>query len=360
MTRTPTPSRQAGPDARAEPGVTAPDSAAAMSQADARAMRRRLTALALLLALVAGLWLFAGLPDTRVGFVLHLRAVRLAGMVVVAAAIGMATVLFQTVAQNRVLTPSIMGFDSLFVLVQSLLVATLGTSGFADIGSPARFALGVASMMALAALLFLPLLRGGLSGGRSDLGRMILTGIILGVLFRSLAGFLARVMDPNAFAVVQGVSVASFARIDPVILPWAAAIVALASAAALAMARPLDVLALGRPVAVSLGLRVGALTTGALMAVAVLVSAATALAGPVGVGPVAFFGLIVAGLTHALCPTPRHRQLLPAAGLIAALIVVAGQMLFERVLAQAGTLVVVIDFSGGLFFLFLLLRGRIR
>ena len=65
---------------------------------------------------------------------------------------------------------------------------------------------------------------------------MILTGLILGVLFRSLAGFMTRVMDPNAFAVVQGLSAASLTRIDPAVLPWAGAITAASGIAALVLA----------------------------------------------------------------------------------------------------------------------------
>ena len=89
--------------------------------------------------------------------------------------------------------------------------------------------------------------------------------------------------------------------------------------------------------------------------VAVLVSVSTAL-----VGPVAFFGLIVAGLAHGLMRTARHAALLPAAALSAAILLVGGQWLFERQLGQAATLSVVVEFAGGLFFLYLLLKGRIR
>lgn len=43
-----------------------------------------------------------------------------------------------------------------------------------------------------------------------------------------------------------------------------------------------------------------------------------------------------------------------------ALILVAGQTLFQRALAQPGTLSVVVEFFGGLYFLYLLTKGRIR
>ncbi|MFN3711899.1 MAG: iron chelate uptake ABC transporter family permease subunit, partial [Alishewanella aestuarii] len=305
--------------------------------------------LAVLLAALSALWMWQGLGGGNRGFVLGLRATKLAALVTVAAAVGVATVLFQTVAANRVLTPSIMGFDALYVLLQAGLVAGLGIAGFAGLPAGGKFLAEIAVMAVLAVLLFGTLL----ARGARDIPRMILTGVILGVLFRSLAGFLGRVMDPNEFAVVQAVSFASFNRVEAALLPVGVAVTAAAVLAALRISARLDVLALGRDAAVSLGLRYQVLVLVVLAVVAVLVSVSTAL-----VGPVAFFGLIVAGLAHALMRSARHALLLPAAALIAACLLVGGQWLFERLLGQAATLSVVVEFAGGLFFLYLLLRGR--
>ncbi|MBV0892613.1 iron chelate uptake ABC transporter family permease subunit [Paracoccus sp. Z118] len=312
------------------------------------------TLIAALLALLAAsslVWMFQGIGGGNRGFILQLRGTKLAGLVVVGAAVGIATVLFQTVAANRVLTPSIMGFDALYVLLQTALVATLGVAGFAALPGAAKFLAEVAVMSLLAAMLFGTLL----GKGAKDIPRTILTGVILGVLFRSLSTFLARIMDPNAFAVVQSVSFASFGSIDAALLPAAGAIAGLCVAGAMWLAPRLDVLALGREVAVSLGLRFDRLVLVTLGLVGMLVAVSTAL-----VGPVAFFGLLVAGLAHGLAPSARHAVLLPAAGLIGAVILVAGQTLFERLMGQTATLSVVVEFAGGLFFLFLLLRGRVR
>jgi iron complex transport system permease protein len=119
------------------------------------------------------------------------------------------------------------------------------------------------------------------------------------------------------------------------------------------MRHALDVAALGRETAISLGVEHGRVTRWTLVAVALLVSATTAL-----VGPVAFFGLLVASLAYAVMRAQRHAVLLPASALIGALALVAGQTVFERVLGMASTLSVVVEFAGGLLFLFLLLRRR--
>ncbi|PJF08814.1 iron chelate uptake ABC transporter family permease subunit [Pseudorhodobacter sp. MZDSW-24AT] len=284
-------------------------------------------------------------------FVLALRATRLAGLVLVGIAIAVATVLFQTVARNRILTPQIMGLDALFIFLQTALVAGLGPIGFAALSSQARFGLEVALLIGAALLLFGTLL----GRGAQDVPRMILTGVILGVLFRSLSGFLARVMDPNAFVIVQAEVAASFSRVNAGLLPVAALATLAVVGLALWLAPRLDVLALGRPAAVSLGLAHDRLVLIVLALVAVLVAVATAL-----VGPLSFLGLLVAALARPFAGTDRHLPVLISAMMLAALMLVAGQTLFERALGQQSTLPAVVEFAGGLVFLFLLLRGRIR
>ncbi|MDO5614004.1 MAG: iron chelate uptake ABC transporter family permease subunit [Paracoccus sp. (in: a-proteobacteria)] len=295
--------------------------------------------------------MFQGIGGGNRAFILELRAVKLAALITVGAAVAVSTMLFQTVAANRVLTPSIMGFDALYVLLQTALVAGLGASAVAALPLAGKFIGEIALMSVLAALLFGTLL----GQGSRDIPRTILTGIILGVMFRSASGLIARVMDPNEYAVVQAASFASFARANTTLLPWAGAICATAIVIALRLAPRLDVLALGHDASISLGLRRSRMVIGTLCLVAVLVAVSTAL-----VGPVAFFGLIVSGVAHGLARCHRHAVLLPAAALIGAVILVGGQFLFERLLGQQATLSVVVEFGGGLFFLYLLLKGRIR
>ena len=314
----------------------------------------RLWGMLLLTGLAGAAYLLHGL-DPKLGpqwaLILSLRVTRLAGLIVVGIAIAVATVLFQTVSRNRILTPQIMGIDALFLFLQTLLVALLGPVGFALLPAPAKFGAEVAVLVCAAVLLFGTLL----GRGARDLPRMILTGVILGVLFRSLSGFVARLLDPNAFVIVQAESAASFSRIDAALLPFAATATLAASALALWLAPRLDVLALGRTAAVSLGLAHDRLVLQALTLVAVLVAVATAL-----VGPLAFLGLIVAALARPLAGSDRHLPLLLSAALLAVLMLVAGQTLFERALGQQSTLPAVIEFAGGLLFLVLLLKGRIR
>ena len=92
-----------------------------------------------------------------------------------------------------------------------------------------------------------------------------------------------------------------------------------------------------------------------LIVIAVMVSVSTAL-----VGPVTFFGLLVASLAYRIVPVERHRFILPAAALFAAIALVAGQTILERLLAFDTALGIVIEFVGGLFFILMLVRRAAR
>src|SRR5690606_3829286 len=81
------------------------------------------------------------------GFILPFRGRKVLGMVLVGTAIAASTVMFQTITNNRILTPSIMGFDALYMLIQTVLVYFLGSASLIQIGVNARFAFEVGVMM---------------------------------------------------------------------------------------------------------------------------------------------------------------------------------------------------------------------
>ncbi|WP_117190181.1 iron chelate uptake ABC transporter family permease subunit [Rhizobium terrae] len=283
----------------------------------------------------------------NIGFVLSLRAAKLAALLQVSVSIAVSTVIFQTVTNNRILTPSIMGLDALYLFGQMLLVFMLGGLGYAALDSQLKFGGEVLVLMALATGLLLPMLR-----RRTDMELMLLAGIIFGVLFRSLHSLLARLVDPNDFAVAQGASFANFNNVRTDLLIFAAVLTLMGAVIAWRARHVLDVVALGADAATGLGVTWSKTVTGLLALVSALVAVSTAL-----VGPVAFMGLLVAALAERLADTRRHAILIPAAISTAIIILVGGQTLFQHVFGNSSTLGVVIEFVGGLVFLFLLVLG---
>lgn len=139
-------------------------------------------------------------------FVLQLRLTKLAALLMVAYAVGVSTQLFQTLTNNPILTPSILGFDSLYVFLQTLLVFTFGGVGYASLPLTGKFGFELVVMMGGSLLLFYTLIK---QGGR-DLPRMILIGVIFGILFRSLSSLLSRMIDPEEFTAAQANMFAGF------------------------------------------------------------------------------------------------------------------------------------------------------
>lgn len=87
--------------------------------------RQRLLALLWLALACAGLFLTYGV-QTDWAFALQHRGAKLAAMVMVAYAVGVSTVLFHSITHNRILTPAIMGFDALYLLLQTTLAYAFG------------------------------------------------------------------------------------------------------------------------------------------------------------------------------------------------------------------------------------------
>jgi iron complex transport system permease protein len=284
-------------------------------------------------------------------FIIPFRGRKLLALCLVAYSVAISTVLFQTVTNNRILTPSIMGFDALYVLLKTGIVFFLGAGALTGIDPQLQFGIEIVVMVVFSGLLF----RWLFLGEERSLTLLVLVGIVFGILFRSLSQFMQRMLDPNAFNVLQDSFFASFATVDTTLLAVASVIVAAVSFVAFRLGHAYDVLSLGRPHAINLGVDYKRVVVIILMLVSVLVAVSTAL-----VGPITFFGLLVASLAHSLVGTSRHRYVLPAAALLAIICLVGGQTLLERVFSFDTALSIIIEFVGGIVFIILVLRRAAR
>lgn len=312
----------------------------------------RQPAVRVLLLAIAAVVCVLGFMTTNVqtdwAFILQHRGSRLLALLLAASAIGLSTVLFQTITHSRLLTPALMGFDVLFVLVNTLVLLIFGGAELAGWPSSLRVGLQMLLMVGLALLLFRLLF----SGSVRSLHLMILLGMLAGMLFRELSELGARVLDPSEFGISSGVRQASFSRVNTELLAVSAVALTLGGLLLLRWRRYLDVLSLGRDIAVNLGVAHGRVVLGIMAVVAIMVSVATVL-----VGPTLFFGLLIANLAYWITGTQRHRWTLPASVLAGIICLVGGQVLLEQLLASTLPLALVIELAGGLLFIALLLRG---
>jgi iron complex transport system permease protein len=281
-----------------------------------------------------------------VDYVLPRRVTKVAAIIVTGAAIAFSTIIFQTITNNRILTPSIIGLDALYILLQTIIIFIAGSMSFFIINDYVNFLLGVVLMVIFSTLLF-----GFLFKREENIYFLLLIGIIIGTLFGSLSEFMQILIDPNEFLMVQSRMFASFNNIQTDLLIISVILMALAIIFYLPNHKYLDVLSLGREHAINLGVDYDLVVKKLLIVVAILIAISTAL-----VGPITFLGLLVVNVTHEFYKTYKHKHLIIVSILISILALVGGQFIVEKIFTFSTTVSVIVNFIGGVYFIYLLLK----
>lgn len=272
-------------------------------------------------------------------------------MAVVALCQAMATVSFQTVTGNRILTPSILGFESLYRAIHTTTIFLFGVAGLNAARTTSMFLLQLALMIGLSLLLYSWLLLGSVKG----LYPMLLVGIIIGAGLGSLSTFMQRLLTPSEFDVLTARLFGSVNNADPDYYPVAIPLILGAAIVLYALSKRLNVLSLGRDTTTSLGVGHARISLTVLVLISVLMATSTAL-----VGPMTFLGFLVATLAYQLSPTYDHRYVFPMAVSLAMLTLCGAYFLMRNVFSAQGVVSIIIEFVGGALFLIVLLRrGRL-
>ena len=311
-------------------------------------IKKNLVIAVLLMLSMAALFLFYRLGNNW-EFALQLRSVKVIAILIVAASVAYSSVAFQTLTNNRILTPSIMGFESLYLLIQTLIVYMYGDETYKVLSSMDNFLVSVIGMIGFGLLLYFMIYK----KGKDNIYLLLLVGIILGTLFSSLSSFMQLLIDPNDFFIVQGKMFATFNKINTDLLWPSSIILILILFFGFRMTKYLDVMALGREQAINLGLNYNGLVKLFLVIIAILVSISTAL-----VGPITFLGLLVTNLTYELFKTHKHSVIIAACCIVSAVALLAGQFIMERILNLSTPLSAIINMVGGLYFIYLLLKVK--
>ena len=282
-------------------------------------------------------------------YVIPKRLARLAAMVIGGVAIAWSSITFQTLTGNRILTPAIMGYEAVYLLLQALLVLFLGTYSAVLLGVSGNFLLSVLLMLAYSWCIH----RGLFRDGKSNVYFLLLVGLVLTMVISTFTQFVQLKVSPGEFSVLQGFSQASFNRAQPQQLLFSGALVAAVCLVGLKTLSTLDVLALGRDQAISLGVDYRRNVRLHLGLIAALVAISTSL-----LGPTAFMGVFVANITYALARTFRHRVTLVLGSAIAVGMFIAAQLLVEHVFNYKTTVGILVNLVCGGYFLVLMVRTR--
>ena len=284
-----------------------------------------------------------------VAYVIPKRLARLAAIAIGGVCVAVSSIVFQTIAGNRILTPAVMGYEAVYLLLQSLLILVMGMHSLVLLGQNGNFALSIALMLAYSWAIHYWLFK----DGRNNVYFLLLLGFVLTMVIGTFTQFIQLRISPGEFAILQGFSQASFNKAQPVQLLYSAVLAGAASVAIVTTLPALDVLALGREQATSLGIDYRRMVRLQLALIAVLVAVSTSL-----LGPTAFMGIFVANTTYALARTGRHRATLPLGCAIAIAIFLVAQLLVEHVFNYRTTVGILVNLVCGAYFLALMVRTR--
>ena len=102
-----------------------------------------------------------GLTAKNYRFNLSLRIPKVLGILIAGTTISVASILFQTITNNRIITPSIIGLDSLYSLVQTIVVFVFGSTSLFMVNKTLNFLVSGTLMVILAMILFKVVLKKG-------------------------------------------------------------------------------------------------------------------------------------------------------------------------------------------------------
>lgn len=319
--------------------------------AQRRRLKTSMVVLAGLVLLFIGLYQFAFVNPKFFAYAMGLRLPRLAVILIAGFAISAAAIVFQTIIRNTIVTPCLLGMNSLYLLIHTAVVFFLGSGSLFAVNPVYAFAADVIVMGFVAGFIYYTIFQK--TGG--NVLYVLLIGTVLSTFFSSMQNSLTRIMDPNEYDALLNTLTASFTNVNAAcIIPGALLLAAIAWWLRKDLAI-LDVISLGREQAVSLGVDYERTLRRLMVGVALYIAVATAL-----VGPLSFLGLITANVARQLFTTYRHTWLIAGSAFVGMLILTAGQFVVEHVMVYAVPVSVFVTIGGGIYFLYLVLTAGKR
>ena len=296
-------------------------------------------------------FLFIGVNNINFKYALYRRIPKIYAMILTGGAIGFSSLIFQTVTNNRILTPSILGIDSLYVLLQTSVVFLLGSSSVIISDGNINFIITISAMLLFSSLIYKFIFK----KSSKNIFTLLLVGVVCGTLFESLTTFMQVLIDPVEFQVVQDKMQASFNNVNTDLLFISSIVIIICMGYVYDYLKILDVMSLGREQAINLGVDYDRVMKKMLVVIVLLTSVATAL-----VGLITFLGLLVVNISRQLISSYKHSMLGIATILISVIALIGGQLLVEQLMDFGVSVSVIINFIGGIYFIYLVMKERNR
>lgn len=282
-------------------------------------------------------------------YILKLRLPALICMIIASISIGGATMIFQSIVNNRIVTPALLGMNSIYSFLHTAAVFVMGTGSVLFLNANLAFGVDLVLMGSIATLVYWYLFK---KTGHNILYIMLI-GTVLSSLFGSVQSAMIRVMDPNEYDALLGNLVADFNNVNGEIIIFAIVLLLALAFFLRKELKLLDVITLGRDQAINLGVDYDKTIRKLLFGVVLCIAVATAT-----VGPVSFLGLIVANLSRQILKTYKHLHLIIGASLMGMLALIGGQLVSQHIFHFTVPVSVFVTIAGGIYFLYLLLSRK--
>lgn len=323
-----------------------------MNQRAVRANQRKLIILSVIVLLCALGYMFYAVKFSNpklFQYSMKLRIPKVIVMLITAFAIGGASIVFQSIINNVIVTPCLLGMNALYSLIHTAVVFVAGSTSILATNGNLAFAVDLLLMAIVATVIYSFLFE----KTHHNVLYILLIGTVLTSFFSSIQTTLTRIMDPNEYDSLLETLVASFENVNSEVIIASLVVLALVIFLLRKDLALLDVLTLGKEQAINLGVDYNRCIRRLLLGVTLCIAVATAM-----VGPISFLGLIMANLSRQLLKTYRHSQLILGSTLFGMAVIIGGELIVERIYHYAVPISVFISVFGGVYFLYLLLTKR--
>lgn len=220
-------------------------------------------------------------------------------------ALGIVGLLMQTLFNNPLADPSILGVNAGASLGVGLATLCLGGIGLGSAWSISGFSITIAAAF-VGALAVIALLLGCALLLRSNM-MLLVAGVMISYAIGAVVTLLSYFASADGLRQYVSWGMGDFTSVSTDALLWFAILILIGLGLSFLFIKPLNALLLGEQYAQNLGFRIHRLRWGILLLVGMLTAVCTALCGPIG-----FIGLAVPHIARLTLRTANHRSLIPA------------------------------------------------
>ena len=276
-------------------------------------------------------------------------SINILGVFISATLITIVTQVFQTLTQNTIITPSLIGFDSIFIATQAVLILFSKSNALFSIilsNTHLNFTLSTLIMIFVSVSMYRLILK----KNRNNTYLLLLFGITLSTLVERIANYVEVLLNPESFQQLKASTSVTLTNMNSNLVLLVAPVMVWIVYRLYKHRHELDVMLLHQDYATALGIPYIKRMNQYLISISLSMAITTAL-----VGPLTFLGLISINIAKRITLDYRHGVIFVASSLIAILFLLLGQS-FVILTGYATPVSVIINLFGGIYLIFLMLK----